>query len=704
VSAAGGEKKHLSCNLCDALCGLEVTVEENRVTQIRPNPDDVLSRGHICPKGMALRELYDDPDRLRAPVRRTKNGWETIGWDEALDEAAAKIRAIRDAHGKDAIGYYVGNPTAHNHRSALGSQVLGAALGTRNRFDPNSQDGNPRLFACMQVYGDGLSIPVPDLDRTGYLLLLGANPAASNGSMMALGDPRGRFRGIRARGGKIVVIDPRRTESAAWADEHHFLRPGGDAPFLLALLHTLFAERLVDEAAIEKIANGLSELKTLARRYPPERVAPAIGIDAATVKRLARELAAAERAVVYGRIGTSQNRFGPIANWLIESTNIVTGHFDREGGAMFPSPAADIGPLARLLVGNNYARWHSRVRRLPEFLGALPSSVMAEEIETPGEGQIRGFVCFAGNPVSSTPNGPRLARALARLDYFVAVDYYLNETTRLAHLVLPPLHLFETGNYDLMLLGLAVRNVAKYSPPILQPPDGARDDWEILSELAAKIAAPDARFVQRLWKRLSRDLPERAIDLLLRFGRSKLRLADLARSPNGIDLGPLVPQRKKRVRHRDGKVQLAPPLLIADAARVGHFLDEHPAAGLVLIGRRHLRSNNSWMHNLRSLTKGPERAQLLMHPRDAAARSLSDGAEVEIESRVGKVRARLSVSDEVMPGVVSLPHGFGHQEAAGTMQVAGALSGPNMNALTDEELVEPLVGTSILNGVPVTVR
>jgi anaerobic selenocysteine-containing dehydrogenase len=686
---------------------MRVTVDNNRITDIRADADDVFSRGHICPKGPANRELIDDPDRLRTPVRRTASGWEPIGWDEALDEAAQKLNAIRRAHGKDAVGFYVGNPTAHSHRAALGSELLTTVLGTRNRFDPNSQDSAPRLFACMHVYGDVTAIPVPDLDRTDHLLILGANPAATHGSMMALGDARGRLRGVRARGGTIVVIDPRRTETAAIADAHHFIRPGGDAALLFAMLHVLFAERRVDAAKVTAIASGLSTLRLLAARFPPERVAPVIGMETETIRTLARDLASAKRAVVYGRIGTCQNEFGPVASWLIEALNVVTGNFDREGGAMFASPAADVGRLARLLLGNHHGRFRSRIRGLPELLGSLPSAVMSEEMETPGEGQIRAFVCFAGNPVLSTPNGERLGRALGGLEFMVAIDFYLNETSRHAHIVLPAAHVFETGNYELILLGLAVRNVARYSPPIVARPEGVRGDWEILSDLALRLAVPNAT-LSRALGRWARDLPERAVDLLLRTGPYGLSLKALRAAPQGIDLGPLQPARFTKVRNPGALVHLAPDALAADVPRLERWIEDRraglaPGIDLRLVGRRHLRSNNSWMHNVRSLVKGPDRSQLYMSPADAERLGLSDGDRVHVKSRVGEITARLLITADIMPGVVSLPHGFGHAAAASSLRVAGAVEGPNVNALTDEERVEPLIGASILNGLSVRV-
>jgi anaerobic selenocysteine-containing dehydrogenase len=447
-------------------------------------------------------------------------------------------------------------------------------------------------------------------------------------------------------------------------------------------------------------------LRDVAARFPPERVAPATGVGAEVIRDLARELAAARGAVVYGRLGTCQNELGPLASWLIEALNVVTGNFDRPGGVLFATPAADVGALARLVLGSGHGRFRSRVRGLPELLGALPSAVMAEEMETPGPGQIRAFVCFAGNPVLSTPGGERLGRALGGLDFVVAIDPYVNETSRHAHVILPPAHVFEVGNFELIPLGLAVRNVAKYSPPILDRPPGARDDWEITSELAARLASPSARLARGA-ARIARDLQERVIDLLLRAGPYRLSLDALRAAPHGVDLGPLMPSRRARVRTPGALVRLAPEVFVREVPRIDRWLADRaaPAApdGLLLVGRRHLRSNNSWMHNLRSLVKGPDRAQLLMHPDDAARRGLAHGARVRVKSRAGEVSATLAVTEDMRPGVVSLPHGYGHAAAAVTLRVAGALAGPNVNVLTDGETVEPLVGASILSGVAVRV-
>jgi anaerobic selenocysteine-containing dehydrogenase len=681
-------ERFFTCNLCEAQCGLRVDVDGERVTRIKGNPGDLLSRGHVCPKAHALGELLDDPRRLRAPVRRTASGWEPVTWDAALSEIGARLREIRARHGRDAVAFYVGNPVAHSHRAALGSQLLTMALGSRNRFDPNSQDSNPRLFACMQVYGDALALPVPDIDRTQHLLVLGANPAASNGSQMGLGDVRARLRAIRERGGRVVLVDPRRTETMSWATEHHFIRPGGDAALLLAMLHTLFSGDLV-APGLHARASGTSALRDAAARFPPERVARAVGIDAASIRSIAIDFARADRACAYSRVGVCQNDFGPVASWLVEALNVVTGNFDREGGAMFPTASADVAPLGRLLVGNHWGRWTSRVRGLPEFLGALPSAVMAEEMETPGDGQIRALVCLAGDPVLTTPNGPRLDRALAGLELVVSIDYYVNETARRAHFVLPSRHVFETGNYDLLLSRFSVRNVAKYSPPIVRrEQEDTRDDWDILSDLAARLASPWP--LSPALRSAIRGVPERVIDLLLRVGPHRLSLRALEQAPHGIDLGPLVRSDGRRVRTSDGRACLAPSALVADLDRLEAWVDDRGAQGdLLLVGRRHLRSNNSWMNELPSLSKGPDRATLMVHPDDATRAGLTSGCRARVRSRAGSLEVTVQVTDEMMPGVVSLPHGFARA---------------NANALTDETRVEPVVGTSILNGVPVTIE
>lgn len=684
-----------TCNLCESLCGLRVSLEDGAVKSIRGNPDDLLSRGHICAKAHALGELFHDPQRLRQPQLRVDGEFQPTTWEHALELTAQKIREIQQKHGKNAVALYVGNPVVHAHRSSLAAQLLTAVVGTQNRFDPNSQDSNPRLFACMEIYGDALAIPVPDVDRTQFLLMLGANPAMSQGSQMALGDAKTRLQAIVQRGGKLVVVDPRRTETAAWSQQHLAIRPGGDAALLLAMLQVIFAHKLWNPARVEQLATGVGQLQRLVAEFPPERVAARIGLEAQEIRELAQEFATTPRACAYLRVGASQTEFGPLANALTEILNVLTGNFNREGGALLPEPAADIAPLGRLVVGNVRGRWHSRVRKLPEFLGALPSAVMAEEMATPGPGQIRALICLAGNPVLSTPNGAQLEKLLPKLEFMAAIDLYANETTRHAHVILPPQHVFETGNFSLILQRFTVRNVVKYSPPILPPPPESLDDWQIATELAIRLKLP--AMLHQPARKLAQKLPEMLVNLLLRLGPRRLTLEKLTLEPNGLDFGPL------RVTALRQRANIFPQSLMDDVPRLEAWLEMPIPQQLQLIGRRNLRDNNSWMHNLKSVQKGPNRAKLLMHPHDAHARGLVDGQRVRVQSRAGQVHAELGVSAEMRAGVVSLPHGFGHAGMEKTLTLAAQMPGPNVNALTDELQVEAVLGTSILNGVPVEV-
>ncbi|MDC0745583.1 molybdopterin-dependent oxidoreductase [Polyangium mundeleinium] len=715
----GGTVHFRTCNVCEAMCGMRVAVEDNRVVEIRGDRDDVFSRGHICPKGPAMRELQEDPDRLRFPLRRTAAGFVRVSWDEALAEAGERLAALQRAHGPDAVAMYLGNPTAHGHGAILGANLLGMALGTKNRFDSNSQDANPRIYAALQMFGDATSLTIPDIDRTDYFLVFGANPAASGGSIMTLGDVRSRLAGVRERGGKFILFDPRKTETAAYADEHHFIRPGSDAALLLGMLHVIFAENLYDNGALTDLADGVAELRAIAARFPPERIEGPTGIPAHDVRRIAREFARTPRAVAYGRMGLSTSAFGPLSSFLVDALNIVTGHFDRPGGAMFTTPAADVVRIARILGMGGHGRFRSRVRGLPEVGGNLPATTMAEEMETPGAGQIRGLVVVAGNPVLSVPNGERIGRALSNLDFMVAVDIYQNETTRHAHLILPPRYALERSHYDLLFHTLAVRNTAKWSAPVIEAPPDTKDDAEILVGLAASLLgkrlspSPLGAAAERLLGLLNRLGADGLLDVLLRAGpygdrflpfSKGLTLEKLKKAEHGIDLGALRPMFRERVRTKTGKARLAPPEILADVPRLERFLDEATAAGLVLIGRRHMRNNNSWMHNVPSLVKGPDRSMLLVHPTDAARLGLTSGARVRVRSRVGEVVVAMAVTEDMMPGVVSLPHGHGHAAAADTMRVAAGVPGANANAITDDLYVEPLTGTAILNGVPVTVE
>ncbi|AEF41875.1 molybdopterin-dependent oxidoreductase [Hoyosella subflava] len=691
------------CNLCEAICGLEYTIDAGRIVSVRGNPDDPLSRGHICPKAVALQDIYDDPDRLRNPVRRTSQGeWEPISWKEALKLAATKLADVQNNHGNDAVAVYLGNPNVHSLGAMTHGTQVASALRTKNTYSATSVDQLPHQLVSHLMYGHQLLIPVPDVDRTDFLLVFGANPMASNGSLMTVPDFPKRVRELKARGGKIVLFDPRRTETAKVATEHHFVRPGTDAFVLLAMLNVLFTEGLTTPPLH---AEGVDALRAAVDGFTPDKAAEITGVSADVIRCVAREFAESGAAAAYGRIGVSTQAFGTICAWAVQCLNILTGNLDRAGGAMFTEPAIDLIERG-LLSRGHFDKWRSRVRGLPEAGGELPVSTLADEILTPGDGQVRALVTIAGNPVLSTPDGKRLGDALKSLDFMVAVDYYINETTQHADLILPPTSALERNHYDLVFHLLAVRNTARFTPALFPKPQGARDDWEIFRDLALGVIHRRKR-KPTLAKRLTMEVrlrlsPTLTVDGLLRTGQRKLSLKQLKAHPEGIDLGPLRPVLPGRLRTKDKRIQLAPQLLLDDL----HRLAEVPVASegdLVLIGRRHQRDCNSWMHNTERLTKGRPRHQLLINPQDLAARNLIDGESVTVTSRVGEVTVEVQATDDMMPGVVSLPHGYGHAaKNVNHLNNAEKLPGVSINDLTDPELLD-VSGNAAFSGVPVRV-
>jgi len=697
------------------MCGLVIEHEGDTIQSIRGDREDPLSRGHLCPKAMGLKDVHEDPDRIKTPLRRVGDRWEPVAWGEALDEVAHRIGQVQDRHGANSVALYQGNPTVHNYAAAIFGQLFQKALGSRSRYSATSTDQLPHMLAALQMFGHQLLLPIPDVDHTHFFLIFGANPLVSNGSLMTAPDIKHRIEAIRARGGRVVVIDPRRSETARVADQHFFIRPNSDALLMAALLAVIFAEKLARPGRLTAFTDGLPDLERAVAPFTPEAVAPRVGIDAEAIRGLARELAAAPSAAIYGRVGVSTQSFGGLSCWLLNGLAIATGNLDRVGGTLFTKPAFDIVSFAdKIGQRGHYARGHSRVRGLPEFGGEYPVATLAEEIETPGQGQLKALITSAGNPVLSAPNGRRIEEALPRLDFMVSLDIYRNETTRHAHFILPSTFGVENDHYDVIFHALAVRNTARYSLPMVQPPAQALHDWEIFLELATRLqarkgaAAALAARAQRLALRAIK--PSGLVDLGLRlgpYGKSmQMSLARLKQSPHGVDLGPLSPSLPGRLCTRTRRVDAAPKVFLADMPRLARLLGEPPAAeaGFSLIGRRELRSNNSWMHNSERLTKGPERCRLLMHPQDAGRLSLADGARVKVSGRVGSVEASVEVSDEVMPGVVSLPHGWGHHRPGMGLRVASARPGVSLNDVTDEQEVDPLCGTAAFNGVQVQIE
>ncbi|MER5319280.1 molybdopterin-dependent oxidoreductase [Streptosporangium roseum] len=714
---------HRTCPICDAVCGLRLTLDgAGRVASVKGDPDDPFSKGFICPKGASLGRIDEDPDRLRVPMIRKGGEWREATWEEAFQAVDQGLKDVIDTHGRQALAVYFGNPTFHTMAGFMYRVPLTQSLGTRNVFSASTIDQIPKQVAGGLMLGDPMAIAVPDLDRTDYLLILGANPVESNGSLCAAPDFPGRLKALRGRGGKLVVVDPRRTRTAAFADEHLFVRPGTDAYLLLGIVHTLLAE---DLTKIDVEVNGLEELRRLAEEFTPQAAARVCGVPAGEIVRLARELAAAPTAAVYSRIGTCTAEFGTVAQWLVDVVNILTGNFDRPGGVMFTRTAA----VELFRTGQPYTagNWHSRVRGLPEALGELPVATLADEIETPGEGQVRALITVAGNPVLSAPNGPRLDRAFRDLDFMVCVDPYLNETTSHADVILPPPRMLQMPHYDFLLLTVTVRNYARFSPPILPLEPGQRSEAEILARLTMMVSGQGAdadpamldemildqvlrgateipgspfegKEVAELRAGLDGDSgPELMLDAMLRLGPYGLSLADLRANPHGVDLGALEPRLEELLCTTSGRVELAPRPLAEDVGRLRERLAVPPAE-LVLIGRRQLRSNNSWLHNVGSLVGGSNRCTLQINPDDVTRLGL--GGQAVIRSAAGELTVPLEPTDTIMPGVVSLPHGWGH--AGSAQRVAAEHAGVNANTLTDESVVDALSGNAVFNGVPVT--
>ena len=731
--------QYRTCPLCEATCGLEITVTDGKVARIRGDREDVFSHGFICPKGSTLKQLHEDPDRLRSPLIRVEGEHREATWDEAFAEIHRRLMPIIAEHGADSVGIYLGNPNAHNLSGLFWVGPLVRSLGSRNVYSASTVDQMPRHVSSGLMYGDPFAFVVPDLDRTSYLLMLGANPYDSNGSLATAPDWPGRLKAIRERGGRIVVVDPRRTKTAAAADEHLFIRPGTDALFLCALINAIAAEGLVDLGDAGDHVNGLDQALAAVTDCTPEWAAAGTGIDASTIRRIARELAAADTAAVYGRVGVHTVVAGTVASWATDVLNAITGNLDRPGGAMWAQSAHERPHADGPGRGYRLGRWSSRVSQRPEANGELPVGVLAEEIETEGAGQIKAMITVAGNPVLSTPHSERLDAAFARLEFMVSVDGYLNETTRHADVILPPPSPLQKSHYDAAFYGFSLRRVANFSAPLFEPEgpgehdilarltlmlrgQGPDADPELMHEellgglLAHAAKEPSSKVFERdpveLRAMVEGDAaPERMVDALVRTGPwgdafepggDGVSLRTLLENPHGIDFGALEPRLPGRLRTTSGKVELAPPEIVAAIPSV--LAAAEPAHGLVMIGRRHLRSNNSWMHNVEVLVKGRERCTLLIHPDDAAARGLRNGECARVSSTVGEVEALVEISDDMMPGVVSLPHGWGHDAEGSRLSVAARRPGVNMNRLADGGVLDPLSGNARINGVPVTVE
>jgi len=705
---SGTFKTHFrACHLCEAICGLEIKTQGSEILSIKGDKDDPMSKGYICPKATSIADIHNDPDRLRKPVKRTSDGWQEISWQEAIDTTAQKLVDIQLQHGQNAVGFYAGNPGVHNYGNLTHGSLLRRVVKTRNNFSATSLDQLPHQLVAYAMYGHQFFIPIADIDHTQLMVIFGGNPIASNGSLMTMPNGPKRFKALQARGGKLVVIDPRRTETADIADQHIFIRPGSDAFVLMAMINTLFTENWVTNNHTTKYLENLDVLRDAAKPFSLELAEQRSGIPTQTIKDLCQQLTKTDRAVLYGRMGVSVQEFGSVCQWAIQVINILIGAFDTVGGSLVTSPA--FGYVTKGSNGaGHFNLFQSRVRGLPEFAGELPAAAMAEEILTPGDGQIKAMVTIAGNPVIASVNSTDLKTAFESLNFYVAFDFYINATTCHADIILPPTSSIEHDHYDIAFHRLAVRNSARQNPAIFEPKEGSMHDWEIFNALSAKIA--------ELKNIDFKPLP--APDLLIRNGIDSGELGPqknpevaltydkVLAAPHGLDLGPLTPGAVKRIPSENGLINCAPDFLVEDLERLKQRGNKavSPEHDLLLIGRRHVRSNNSWMHNFHRLVKGKPRWQLMMHPDDLSSRGLQNQSEVTLTSRVGCITTTVIATDELMPGVVSLPHGWGHNRHDVKMAIAAQQQGANCNELTDDKLLDLVSGNAALNGVPVQVH
>ncbi len=687
-----------TCNLCEAMCGLKITYQDKIILKIEGDKEDELSKGHICPKAVALQDLYHDKDRLKTPIKRTKNGWIDISWEDAFDEITEKIKSIQNKYGKNAIGSYRGNPTVHN----IGLMLFGApfmqSIGSNQKYTATSVDQLPHHFASLMMFGHYLLFPIPDIDRTDFMLIMGGNPAVSNGSIMTAPNFSNRLKAIKKRGGKVVVIDPRFTETSKIASEHHFIKPGTDAFLLLAMIHVVFKENLATQGHLEGHLNGWDTIKELVKEYSPKKIENIVGIDSVSITKLAQEFANSKTAVCYGRLGLSTQEFGGLCQWLVNVLNVITGNLDIQGGALFTKPAIDIVGMSKMTgKTGSFNKRQSRVHKLPEFTGEFPVATLADEILTEGTDQIKIMITIAGNPVLSTPNGQHLEKAFESLEYMVAIDIYLNETTKHADIILPTTTGLETPLYDLVFHQFAIRNTAKYSEILFEKKENQRHDWEILKELSTRISGQENPLNL-----------EQTLDYILQFSsyqEPKLSVEELKKHPHGIDYGDLKPQLPKRLFTDDKKVQLAHPLFVADLKRLyERFIRKEDVYPFYLIGRRHLRSNNSWMHNSERMIKGRERCTLLIHSKDADTLNIKESQKVTVTSNVGEIKIPIEITDTMMQGVVSIPHGWGHHREGTNMEIAQKNAGVSLNDLTNNMQLDTLTGNADFSGTRVKIE
>ena len=706
--------KYRTCHLCEAMCGLAIEIKDNEVLSISGHEDDIYSKGHICPKGAALKDLHNDPDRLKEPVKRTTHGWQKISWKEAFDLVEQGFKKIRKKYGNNAIATYTGNPTVHNTGTALTLYDTINAINTQNRYASHSLDSVPVFLVNQMMFGHAMMAPIPDIENINYMLIIGANPMASNGSFMSTPNIRGKIKAIKDKGGKVVVIDPRKTETAQKASEHYFIHPEKDVLFLLAIINELTRRNAIAESRALSFSDHLEELKKIAEPYTAEKVAPVTGISTDQLNHMVDDLLGHSNSIVYGRLGVNIQSYGTLCQWLITSINILLGRLDEKGGLLFTLPAIDYVTL--MAHESKMFRYSSRVKSYQEIVGEFPTATLAEEILTEGKEQVRGFLTIAGNPARSAPNSKMVEKALADLEFMVAVDMYINETTKYADVILPPAVGLETMHYSFVLHMVATRNTTKFSPAPLPITKNQRYDWQIMQELQRRL------FSGNIFKRIKYNLgsrihPKTKLDLALKTGpygiwggrlfkKDGISLKRLEKHVGGVELSPLSAVLPKRLFTKNKHIELVPEIFAKEIIKVKELLSPDADANfpLKLIGRRHLRSNNSWMHNLPMLSGGTRRCTVMIHPDDAAQFHIEDKEMVEVYTELGSIQIEAEITKDIIQGTICIPHGWGHNAKDTALKVAEEQAGSNINELMNHERLDPLSYNMAFNGHPVAIR
>ncbi len=706
------------CRICEVYCGLVAEVQDGRVTAVRPDRNHPVSRGYACVKGLGLGALHDDPHRLDHPLKRVGDDYQRISWDQAIAEIGARVRTLVDANGPRAVALYQGNPTFFSFQHVLMSSAFVEALGSPNVFASHSVDTNNKFHVSTAMYGLSLVHPVPDLDRVRFVMCLGTNPTVSQMSVLTVTDATAALRGVVDRGGRVVVVDPRRTETVRKVGEHVPIRPGTDAYLLAAMLQVLTAELGADLDSARVVATGVAEVVAVVAPWTPERAAAVTGVPAETIRELATAYASSGGSALYMSTGVNMGPFGSVAYWLLQSLNLISGNLDRAGGLLVPEGAFDVLRLSAALGLGTFDEHRTTDGRWHRVAGAFPVAALADEITTDHPDRIRALFVTAGNPVHSVPGGNRrLADAMRQLDLVVSIDIHRNETAALADYVLPATDMLERSDFTITHQVLQVVPHAQWTPAVVPPAHERREEWRIFSDLAeasgVPLLGPTAANVLPRLNRLLRRLPgrpevtpDRILALLLHWGR-RTTMRELRRRPEGVLLPASEPGSflGRRVRTPDGFVHLAPPELVADAARLDDLEAELSRTDVLrLIGRRDRRSHNSWMHGNPRISQPPGGNVALLHPQDAAERGIADGDQIEVSSQTGTIRLPCSLTDDVARGVVVVPHGWGH--ATSGHLGARSLPGANVNDVIPggPTQMDPVSGQAVMLAHVVEVR